>query len=160
MNLVPWFPEIAVIGGALALAPALVGMRGTTRRPVLATYAEPALIALVTLVVLDGLISARTGASFALGALTALTIQWIADFGVEAPALGLAAGGASLLGLGLVFELFGSAAGMDNGGWRLFAQLIAAFALGTALITASRKSDSVVAEERGRGRVRGGPARS
>lgn len=42
-----------------------------------------------------------------------------------------------LIGLAVVFELFESAAGLDEGGWRLFAQLVAAFALGSALITAT-----------------------
>src|SRR6185437_12053608 len=146
MNLVPWFPEIAILGGAVALIPALVALRATTRRPELGTYVEPGLIAIVALVVLDGLISARTGASFALGAFAALTVQWMADFGIESRILGLSAWGTSLLGLGLVFELFGSAAGMDDGGWKLFAQLVAAFALGSAVISASTKSDSTVPE--------------
>jgi hypothetical protein len=146
MNLVPWFPEIALLGGALALIPGLLRMRQASRRPVLATYTEPVLISLVVLVVLDGLISARTGASFALGALAALTIQWLADFGIERMALGLSAWGTALLGLGLVFELFGRAAGMDDGGWKLFAQLVAAFALGSALITATRRSDDMAIE--------------
>ena len=35
---------------------------------------------------------------------------------------------------------------MDDGGWRLFAQLIAAFALGSSVISASRKRDSMVPE--------------
>lgn len=144
MNLVPWFPEIAVLAGAVALIPALVAMRTATRRPQLGTYTDSGLIALVALVVLDGLLSARTGASFALGALTALVVQWVADFGIEARTLGLAAWGTSLLGLGLVFELFGSAAGMDDGGWKLFAQLVAAFALGSAIITATKKGDDPV----------------
>lgn len=146
MNLVPWFPEIAVITGAASLIPALVAMRTATRRPALGTYAEPGLVALIALVVLDGLISARTGASFALGAIAALVVQWMADFGIESKVLGLSAWGTALLGLGLVFELFGSAAGMDDGGWKLFAQLVAAFALGSAVITATRKSDDVVSE--------------
>ena len=146
MNLVPWFPEIAVLAGAAALVPALLGMRRAAGRPVPSTFVEPGLIALVALVALDGLISARTGASFALGALATLSVQWIADFGIESRALGLAAWGTALLGLGLVFELFGAAAGMDEGGWKLLAQLIAAFALGSALITASRKADARVPE--------------
>jgi len=146
MNLVPWFPEIALLGGTLALIPGLLKIRRAERHPVLATFAEPALIALIVLVILDGLISARTGASFALGALAALAIQWLADFGVERMALGLSAWGAILLGLGAVFELFGSAAGMDDGGWKLFGQLIASFALGSALITATRRSDDRVTD--------------
>lgn len=146
MNLVPWFPEIAVLAGAAALVPALLAMRRAAGRPVPSTFAEPGLIALVALVVLDGLISARTGASFALGALAALTLQWIADFDVESGTLGLAAWGTALLGLGLVFELFGGAAGMDDGGWKLLGQLLAAFALGSALITASRKAGATVPE--------------
>lgn len=146
MNLVPWFPEIAMIGGAVALIPGLMALRKAGRRPVPATYLEPGLIALIALVVLDGLISARTGASFALGALASLTVQWFADFGIEPPSLGLSAWGTTLLGLGLVFELFGSAAGMDDGGWRLFAQLIAAFALGSATITATRKGEGTTPE--------------
>lgn len=146
MNLVPWFPEIAVIAGALALIPALAGVRRAVRHPAWATYATPAVIALLGLALLDGVISARTGASFALGAITALTIQGLADFGPEARALGLAGWGASALGLGLVFELFGSAAGMDDGGWRLFAQLVAAFALGSSSVTTGRKADDPVPE--------------
>ena len=146
MNLVPWFPEIAILAGAVALIPALVALRTATRRPELGTYAGPGLIAIVALVVLDGLISARTGASFALGAIAALSVQWMADFGIEPKALGLSAWGTSLLGLGLVFELFGSAAGMDDGGWKLFAQLVAAFALGSAVVTATKRSDDVVPE--------------
>src|SRR5579859_7850410 len=142
MNLVPWFPEIAILAGTVALIPALVALRAANRRPELGTFAEPGLVAVVALVVLDGLISART----ALGAIAALSVQWMADFGVESRTLGLSAWGTSLLGLGLVFELFGSAAGMDDGGWRLFAQLIAAFALGSSVISASRKSDSMVPE--------------
>ncbi|HEX4561124.1 MAG TPA: hypothetical protein VH113_04760 [Gemmatimonadales bacterium] len=146
MNLVPWFPEIAVLGGALALMPGLLALRRAERRPVLSTFGEPALIALIAMVVLDGLISARTGASFALGACAALAVQWMAGFGIDAGILGLSAWGTSLLGLGLVFEWFGSAAGMDDGGWKLFAQLLAAFALGSATITATRKSDDSLAE--------------
>ena len=146
MNLVPWFPEIALLGGAAALVPALVVARKSGRRPVPSTFAEPAGIAILALVVLDGLLSARTGASFALGAITALAIQWLDGYGIDSAPLGLAAWGASLLGLGLVFELFGSAAGMDDGGWRLFAQLLAAFALGSAVITATRKSEGPVPE--------------
>lgn len=146
MNLVPWFPEIAVLAGAVALIPALLALRTATRRPVLGAYAEPGLIAIVALAVLDGLISARTGASFTLGALAALSVQWMADFGIEARTLGLSAWGTSLLGLGLVFELFGSAAGMDDGGWKLFAQLVAAFALGSAVISASKKGDGTIPE--------------
>lgn len=146
MNLVPWFPEIAILAGTVALIPALVALRTATRRPELGTFAEPGLIAVVVLVVLDGLISARTGASFALGAIAALSIQWMADFGIESRTLGLSARGTSLLGLGLVFELFGSAAGMDDGGWKLFAQIVAAFALGSSVISACRKSDSMVPE--------------
>lgn len=146
MNLVPWFPEIAILAGAVALIPALLALRSATQRPVPGTYAEPGLIAIVALAVLDGLISARTGASFALGAIAALSVQWMADFGIESRVLGLSAWGTSLLGLGLVFELFGSAAGMDDGGWKLFAQLVAAFALGSSVISTSRKSDSTVPE--------------
>lgn len=146
MNLVPWFPEIALLSGAGALLPALVAVRKSGRRPVPSTFVEPALIALVILVVLDGLISARTGASFALGAVTALAVQWMDGYGIGSAALGLAGWGASLLGLGLVFELFGAAAGMDDGGWRLFAQLLAAFALGSSVVTATRKSDGPVTE--------------
>ena len=87
MNLVPWFPEIAILAGAVALIPALVALRTATRRPELSTFAEPGLIAVVALVVLDGLISARTGASFALGAIAALSVQWMADFGIESRTL-------------------------------------------------------------------------
>ena len=146
MNLVPWFPEIAILAGAVALIPALLALRSASRRPVLGAYTEPGLIALVALVVLDGLISARTGASFALGAIAALSVQWMADFGIESRVLGLSAWGTSLLGLGFVFELFGSSAGMDDGGWKLFAQLVAAFALGSAVITAVKRSDDGVSE--------------
>ncbi|HKV72774.1 MAG TPA: hypothetical protein VJN62_16100, partial [Gemmatimonadales bacterium] len=146
VNLVPWFPEIAVLGGALGIIPGLVALRRTDRRPVLGTFAEPALIALIALVVLDGLISARTGASFALGACSALTIQWMAGFEIDPKALGLFAWGSTLVGLGLVFELFGSAAGMDDGGWRLFAQLIASFALGSAVMTAGKAASDPVTE--------------
>lgn len=51
-----------------------------------------------------------------------------------------------MLGLGLEFELFGSAAGMDDGGWKLFAQLVAAFALGSSAITAGGKARDMVTE--------------
>ena len=146
MNLVPWFPEIAVIAGAAALLPALAGLRGATSRPLLSTYTTPGMIALLGMLLLDGVISARTGASFALGAVTALGIQWLAGFGLESKTLGLSAWGASVLGLGLEFELFGSAAGMDDGGWKLFAQLVAAFALGSSVITAGGKAHDTVTE--------------
>jgi len=140
VNLVPWFPEIAVLAGALALLPALVGLRQATQRPVPATYLEPVVLALIGMVVLDGLVSARTGASFALGAISGAAVAWVADFSIEPRRLALFAGGVVLVGLGLVFELFGVAAGLDDGGWHLFGQLVAAFALGSALITALRPS--------------------
>lgn len=146
MNLVPWFPEIAVLAGALALVPGLLALRSAPNRPTPSSFTEPGLIALVGLAVLDGLISARTGASFALGAAAALVIQWIAGFGIASSALRLFAWGASLLGLGTIFELFGGAAGLDDGGWRLFAQLGAAFALGSAAVTATRAGEDAGAE--------------
>ena len=144
MNLVPWFPEIAVLAGAVALIPALLALRAASSRPVPETYIEPLALAVVAVALLDGLMSARTGASFALGTAAALAIQWVGDFGVDARRMGLFASGAVLLGFGLVFELFGSSAGIDDGGWHLFGQLIASFALGSALITALRPAPSGV----------------
>jgi hypothetical protein len=146
VNLVPWFPEIAVLAGAAALAPGLLALRRASTRLTLSAFAEPTVVALIVLAVLDGLVSARTGASFAVGAAAALSIQWMAGFGIAAPTLRLAAWGTALVGLGLIFELFGGAAGLDDGGWRLFAQLIAAFGLGSALVTATRAGIDLAAE--------------
>jgi len=39
MNLVPWFPEIAILAGAVALIPALVALSTATRRAELSTFA-------------------------------------------------------------------------------------------------------------------------
>ncbi|HWZ29137.1 MAG TPA: hypothetical protein VNX15_11270 [Gemmatimonadales bacterium] len=146
MNLVPWFPEIAVLAGAASLVPGLLALRRAPGRPVPSSFAEPALLALVALAFLDGLVSARTGASFALGAAAALSIQWMAAFEIASPALRLSAWGTALLGLGLIFELFGGAAGLDDGGWRLFAQLTAAFGLGSALVTATKAGTDAAIE--------------
>lgn len=143
MNLVPWFPEIAVLAGAVALIPALLALRTASSRPVPETYIEPLALSVVAVALLDGLLSARTGASFAVGTAAALAIQWVGDFGVDSRRVGLFASGAVLLALGLVFELFGSSAGMDDGGWHLFGQLIAAFALGSSLITTLRPASVV-----------------
>lgn len=146
MNLVPWFPEIAVLAGALALVPGLLAARRASDRPAFSSFGEPAVIALIAMALLDGLVSARTGASLALGAAAALVIQCMAGFGIPSSALRPFAWGASLLGLGMVFELFGGSAGLDDGGWRLFAQLAAAFALGSALITATRAGTDQAAD--------------
>ncbi|HTY06042.1 MAG TPA: hypothetical protein VMC86_05980 [Gemmatimonadales bacterium] len=141
MNLVPWFPEIAVAAGALALAPGLWTLRRIPSRARAVHLAVPAALILAAAVVLDLLVSERTGAALALGGVTALLIAVLASTGLSAPTLGLASWGAALLGLGALFEIFGGAAGMDDGGWKLFAQLAAAFALGSALVTAVRPPD-------------------
>lgn len=144
MNLVPWFPEIAVGTGVLALAPGLWTLRRTPNRARAVPLAVPAALILAATVVLDFLVSERTGAALALGGATALLIAVLTSTGISARALGLASWGAALLGLGALFEIFGSAAGMDDGGWKLLAQLAAAFALGSALVTAVRPTDGPV----------------
>ena len=138
MNLVPWFPEVAVGAGLLALVPGLRALRGSAGRP-RPRLAAPASVVLGAAVLLNLLIAPRTGAALALGGATGILISLLA---VSEPA----AWGAALLGLGALFEIFGGAAGMDEGGWKLLAQLVSAFALGSALVAAVQPADGPVPE--------------
>jgi K(+)-stimulated pyrophosphate-energized sodium pump len=48
--------------------------------------------------------------------------------------MGLAVASLGLLGIGILFEVFGGVAGMDEGGWRLFSEILAGFAMGASSI--------------------------
>jgi len=134
VNLVPWFPELAVATGLLALVPALWTLRRLPARPSAVLFGPPVALVLAATIALDLLISARTGGALALGGAAALLGAALASAGLASPVAALGSWGAALLGLGALFEVFGGAAGMDDGGWKLLGQLAATFALGSALV--------------------------
>ena len=143
VNLVPWFPEIAVGAGLLALLPGFLALRRAPVRPRPGDFTLPLGLVVGAGIVLDVLISARTGGALALGGVTAILTAALAASALPAPTAACSTWGAALLGIGALFEIFGSAAGMDDGGWKLFAQLAAAFALGFSLVTAVRPNQPI-----------------